>query len=321
MSMKPEVIRGWYRSRFSSRQRDIISLAGEGLLLALLLGISTYAWNQRHITVKNHTVVVTKTVIAAITPTPSPNPLPSSTETVTVPIDSVAPGYKLSIQAPLAWRTVDLRAEASAQDWADYNLNDLAALLRFVPEHSERSALYPAVEAVDSLNVVGTSRWVAISDDAPATAANKRAYLNWLGSVTSSSDISTWKCQGATLDGAICGGAKAKIQFVKSSDGALAGFIFLDMQTQSASYDPAVVVEMAGSVAGKPVHVSGQFRLYDALFSTLGANGAQTNPDAADYLSKVQAARNAFIAGNPPQDTLDMYGRIVTAVQSLKFTN
>lgn len=318
--MKPEAIRGWYRSRFSSKQRDIISLAGEGLLLALLLGISTYAWNQRHVTVKDHNVVVTKTVTATVTPTPSPTPLPSSTETLSVPVDSFAPGYKLGVQVPASWRTVDVRSEASAQDWADYNLNDLGALLRFVPEHSERSVAYPAIEAVDSLNIVGTARWATISDDAPATAANKHAYLNWLGSVKSASDISTWKCLGVSLDGAICAGAKSKIQFVKSADGAIAGFIFLEMQTQSASYDPAVVVEMAGSVAGKPVHVSGQFRLYDALFSTLGANGAQTNADAADYLSKVQAARNAFIAGNPPTDTLEMYTRIVTAVQSLKFT-
>jgi hypothetical protein len=86
----------------------------------------------------------------------------------------------------------------------------------------------------------------------------------------------------------------------------------LYMQTQSVSSDPVVVVELVGTVAGKPVHASGRFRIYDKLFADL-----DTSSDQARILS----ARKAFADGNPTSDVLDAYDRITAAVQSISFAH
>ncbi len=191
----------------------------------------------------------------------------------------------------------------SAQDYTSYNSNDLAAVLRFVPEHPERSSTNPAMEPINQLDVLATSTWVTKSD--VATPAAKQAYLTYLDSLTTVADITGKKCSPIN---SICGDAKVKPQIVHSSDGALSGMMYLNMPTQAVSYDPSVIVEMVGTVGGKMVHVSGVFWLYD------NAYGALNQSDEA----KVIAARNAF-ASNPPADTVALYNRIAAAVQSMKF--
>jgi hypothetical protein len=293
------------------------SLVGEGVLLVVLLGISTFAWNQRHTTVNTKTVVETKTVQAPASPTPPPLALGPS-ETLTVPVDSVAPGYKLTINVPTAWRTVDIKSLVSLSAYNDFNLNDLAAILRAVPEHAERGKVFGTAEPVDTLDLLATSRWAATSDDAPATAANKQAFLAYVASVKTADDISAKKCTAINFGQGVCTDAKVKPQVVASADGLLSGFAYLTMTTQSMTYDPSVVVQMVGTLAGKPLWLRGSFSIYDQQYVTLGSNGVQANLHAPDYVAKVTAARQAF-ASNPPADTLEMYGRLVAAVGSMRF--
>jgi hypothetical protein len=258
-------IRGWYRG-LTAKQRDMVSLAGEGTLLVLLLAISTYAWNQRHITVKTNTVTVTKNVLVSPSPSASATPAPVDSEMVTVPIDSVSPGYRLSLQVPTAWRAVDVRSQVALADYPGYAQADLAALLRFVPEHAERNHSAPAVEAGSRLDVL-------------------------VGQAL--------RCVPA---GAVCSGDQLKPVAVKSAEGWVTGQAYLYLPP--GAYEPAVVVDMTGSVAGKPVRVSGYFRIYDEAYA---------DP------TKAAAARMAFIGGNPPADTLAMYDRVVAAVNSMRF--
>ncbi|HEY2004551.1 MAG TPA: hypothetical protein VGH44_05570 [Candidatus Saccharimonadia bacterium] len=306
------------KHRLTARQRELVSAAIEGILLIGVLVFVVNVWNQKHVTVKNHTVTVQASP-KIVTLTPTPVPAPKASEALSVPIDSLVAGYKLTMQVPTAWRAVDIRSLVSASDYADYNMNDLAAILRFVPEHTERATLYPAIEPINTLDVVGTSRWATVNDGAPLTPANKQSYLGYLGSLRTVSDIGAAKCTPINMDGSVCADAKVRPQIIHSADGTLSGMAYLVLGTQSVSYDPSVVVEMVGSVAGKPVHVSGVFRVYDEQYTTLGGDGVNTKSNAADYVTKVQESRAAF-ANNPPADTLDIYNRIVAAVQSMRFS-
>ena len=303
--------------RLTARQRELLSATMEGVLLIGVLAFVVNVWNQKHITVKNHTVTVQASPkIITLAPIP---PVAQPSETLSVPIDSLAAGYKLTMQVPTAWRAVDIRSLVSASDYAGYNMNDLAAILRFVPEHPERATVYPAIEPINTLDVVATSKWVTVDDDAPLTPANKQAYLAYLGSLKTVDDITANKCTPISYDGSVCADIKVKPQIVRSADGSLSGMAYLVLGTQSVSYDPSVIVEMVGSTAGKPVHVSGVFRIYDNQYLTLGGDGMNAQSNAADYTAKVMAARTAF-ASNPPADTLDLYNRIVAAVKSMRFS-
>jgi hypothetical protein len=308
----------------TDKQRELLGMTAEGLLLVALLGGASLIWEQKHAT----NTVTTKTVVvsgkpvaapanAALHPTPLAVPL-STMEGLSLPIDSLVAGYQMSLQVPAAWRSVDIRDLETSGTYASYNLNDLAALLRMIPEHSERSTGFPMVEPINVLDILGTAGWVTKNDGDNATPANKQAYLNYLGSLKTVADL-TKKCTPITTDGSsVCADAKVKAQIIKTADGALTGVAYLYMQTQSASYDPSVVVELVGTVAGKPVHLSGSFAIYDILYMSLGANGVNAG---GDQNAKIAAARKAFAEGNPAADTQEAYGRVVAAVQSISFAH
>jgi hypothetical protein len=304
------------KRKLTAKERDMVSLVVEGLLLVVFIGISAAVWSAKHATVTTHTVVVSGSPIPSAKPTPVV--AKSTIEQLVIPMDRLAAGYSLSLQAPVVWRAVDVRDLMSLQDYPDYNGGDLAALLRFVPENAERSTLFSTVEPINTLDVLVTSRWVTEDPGDPASPANKRAYLAYLGSLKTVEDIASKKCTPITFGGSVCTDKKVKPQIVKTADGAVSGLMYLYMPTQSVSYDPSVIVEMAGTVAGKPVHVRGVFRLYDKLYETLGANGAKTG-SGGDWVNKVQSARTAF-SNAPADDTMAMYDRIAVAVKGMSFS-
>lgn len=285
--------------------------AATGLLALLLVGAlggMYYLWSQNQ---------AKAPAVATTSPSPSATPM-AATEKLSLPIDSVASGYQLSLEVPTAWRTVDLRASAySPSTYSDFNANDLAAILRFVPEHPERNTLYPTIEPMNRLDVLATSTWVTKGNDV-ATAAQKQAYLGYLGSLKTVADITAKKCTPISMGGSACTDVKVKPQIIQSADGNLSGLAYLSMPTQSVSYDPRVIIEMTGTIAGKSVYVTGSFNLYDNLYTTLGANGAKKpQPATAAWTDQVVAARKAFTDGNPTADTVEMYNRVVTAVKTL----
>jgi hypothetical protein len=262
--------------KLTERQRQLGSTAVEGILLVVFLAYGSYLWSKKHTTVTTKTVTVTNNAKATATPKAVASGVgaaaDSVNETLSVPVDSLAAGYVLSVQAPKSWRTVDIRSLVYPGEYSSYALNDLGAILRFVPDYPERAATYPAIEPINRLDVIATS--MKAKDD---------------------------------------GAHKVRAQAVQSADGTLSGTTYLYMQTQSASYDPSVVIELTGTVAGKPVRVSGVFVLYDQMYADLAGGGA-------DLSTRVLAARKALTDGNPPADTIALYDRVTAMVKSLKVT-
>jgi hypothetical protein len=305
------------KPKLTKKQKDLVSLAFEVGLILLLIGIGTVSYNKRHTTTR----VEEKTV--TVTASPQPQGLSAtlpigSTETVTVPVDAVAAGYKLTLTAPKAWRTVEVSNLVPGSNYPAYNADDLAALLRFVPDLPERGKLYGTAEPINLLDVLATTRWVTEEEGDPASAANKRAYLAYLGSLKSVDDITAKKCVSIG-NGSVCTANKVKPQIIKSADGSLSGVAYLSLQMQSVSYDPVVVVDMVGTVGGKAVRASGKFAVYDKTYETLSGNGVKADTAAKDWTVKVDAARIAFLGGKPEADTVAAYDRIVAVVKSLKF--
>jgi hypothetical protein len=308
------MIDGEFRRKLTDKQRELLGLATEvGLLLVVIAG-GTVMYNQRHIT---HTET-TKTVVVAGSPVPGASAMPvpvttSEMERLTTPFRGT--NVTVSLTVSKAWRGTD--AKSYSDDALSDTLNDRVANWRFTPEHPERNRLYGPSEAVNYLNISTVDHWL-VTGEAPATPANKQAYLVWLGSLKTVTDISAKPCTPITTDTSTCTDAKVLPHVVHTADGALSGLMYLYMQTQSVSYDPTVVVDLTGTVAGKPVRCWGTFQIYDLAYGSLGGSGANTDPNASDYVTKVTAARKAF-AGNPPADTVGAYERVLASVQSLRF--
>jgi hypothetical protein len=302
------------RRKLTEKQREMLGLASEVVLLLVLIAGGTLAYNQRHVT---HTVT-TNTVVVAGSPVPGASPTPTTvidTETAV----AFYSGKHVSMTVPKAWRTVDVRnAVTSAADPYSATTNDSMAYWRFVPDHPERGTLYSPVEPINQLDVFSVEHWVKTDEGAPATAQNKQAYLNWLESLKTPADITATHCTSISIEGSTCADAKSKPLIIKTADGSLSGLAYLNMQNQSVSYDPRVVVDLVGTVGGKTVRALGLFQIYDQAYDTLGGSGAHAATSASDYSARVMAARRTF-SDNPPADTMAEYQRIVTAVQSLRF--
>jgi hypothetical protein len=306
------------KPKLTKKQRELVSLAFEVGLILLLIGVGTVTYNKRHTTTKVEEKTVTVTASPQVVQVPAAMAPGGTNETVTVPITPVAAGYTLTLNAPKSWRSVDLRNQLPLSSYPSYNANDLAALLRFVPDAPERNSLYGLTEPVNMLDVLATGRWATENEGDPATAANKQAYLAYLGSLKTASDITAKKCTPITFGGSVCTDNKVKPQLIKTADGSLSGLIYMTMQTQSVSYDPVVVVDMVGTVGGKAVRAWGKFNIYDKTYETLGGQGVKADASAKDWVNRVTEARKSF-AENTSVDTLGAYDRIVGVVKSMKF--
>jgi hypothetical protein len=300
------------KPKLSKKQRELASLAFEVGLILLLIGVGTVTYNKRHTTTKveEKTVTVTASPQAAA---PGLSAVSPTNETVTVPVSG---GYKLTLQAPKSWRTVDIAGWASIEGFGG---EDIEAALRFVPDNPERQTLYGPMEPTSSLDVVATSKWVNVDGDSPATAANKRGYLGYLASLQSAGDITSKRCVAISVEDNRCSDTKVKPQVIKSADGSLSGVAYLTMQNQAASYDPVVRIEMVGTAGGKAVWASGMFAIHDKLSETLSTHGAKADTASSDFVSRVMSAREDFNGGKVAADTQAAYDKIVAVVKTMKF--
>lgn len=302
------------RPKLSKQQRDLVSLAFEVGLFLILLGVGTVTYNHRHITTK----VEEKTVTVTASPQALASAAPTvSTETVTTSMGDVAPDYKLTLTAPKAWRGVDTKG--FGYQYPGFERADYAAMLRFVPDHVQRQKLYGLYEPTSSIDVLATNHWVATSQEAPATSANKQAWLQYVGSLKTVADVSAKKCVAVEAEGSACQDLKVKPEIIKTADGALSGLVYLTLPAGAPSYNPVVKFDMVGTVGSQAVWATGMFQVYDKLTETLSRSGAKANQDATDFVSRVMSATDAF-EKNPPADTLETYTQIVGTLKSMKFS-
>lgn len=217
----------------------------------------------------------------------------------------------LSLTVPKAWRAVNAKNVLNATEKTTpyvAAINDILAQLLFVPEKAPTDPL----QAINGFSLYNTTTWLkqtgrSINGQA-VTPAMKTAWLANIENIGNGKPADPNVCKNSVdvVDVTICT-KQLKPTPIVTKDGSLRGVAFLNTQAQSISYDPRVFVYLTGKVKDQQLLAYGTFHLLDNASHTL----------RMDDENGMKAAWDAFVAGNVPSDTMQLYQHVIDAMKSI----
>ncbi len=217
----------------------------------------------------------------------------------------------LSLTAPKSWRAINAKNVLnSSEKNTPYitALNDVLAQLLFVPEKVPADPL----QAINGFNLYNTTAWLkqtsrSINGQA-VTPAMKTAWIANIENIGNGKPADPNVCgNGAdVVDITICTN-QLKATPIITKDSSMRGVAFLNTQAQSISYDPRAFVFLTGKVKEQQLLAYGTFHLLDNASHTLSMDDEQG----------MKSAWAAFVAGNVPSDTIQLYRHVIDAMKSI----
>jgi hypothetical protein len=216
----------------------------------------------------------------------------------------------LSMTVPKVWRTVNGKSVMNTSLDSVYatTYNDILAQLVMIPEKNPTDPL----QAANSLSFYNVSSWMSKptqGQGGTATPAAKAAYIQNIAAIGNGQPADKNVCAKGygVLSPSMCSNM-LKATPVAVSDGSLSGVVFLNTAAQAVSYDPQAFVFLTGKVKDQQLFGYGAFHLLDSASHTLSINDQ----------ASVKAAWDSFVAGDVPNDTMQLYQHVIDAVKSIK---